>query len=172
MNPYYCTLISTEIKIDVQHRFLRARPSQWQIKNHYGETPGSTHESILSRLHIIHVCMYVWLLPDDPAVRHDWWLLLHRVLGLHHAAPLLFSVPISPVLLQTGHSFPAPKIPQFSPHVPCQSVQCRPQASCTGLTSPKACAAQRIDFISPSLTLSLLYPVALCQIVSLTEKKS
>lgn len=60
-----------------------------------------------------------------------------------------FSVPISPVLLQTGHSFPAPKIPQFSPHVPCQSVQCRPQASCTGLTSPKACAAQRIDFISP-----------------------
>lgn len=82
-----------------------------------------------------------------------------------------FSVPISPVLLQTGHSFPAPKIPQFSPHVPCQSVHCRPQASCTGLTSPKACAAQRIDFISPSLTLSLLYPVALCQIVSLTEKK-
>lgn len=45
-----------------------------------------------SCLHKIHVYMHVWVLLYDPAVQYDWWLLLHRVLGLHHAAPLLLGL--------------------------------------------------------------------------------
>ena len=69
------------------------------------------------------------------------------VLGLHHAAPLLLGL-CQLVLFScsTGHPLAAPKSP-ISPHVPFQTEECRPQASWTGLSSPKACAAQLIDFI-------------------------
>lgn len=86
------------------------------------------------------------LLLWDPAVQYDWWLLLHRVLGLHHAALLLLSL-CQLVLFSWRWVIPSllEKSP-ISPHIPYQAEECRPQASRTGLSSPKACVAQRIDF--------------------------
>lgn len=121
-----------------------------------------------SCLQIIHVYMHVRVLLYDPAVQYDWWLAAQSPRAAPCCSSPPWSVPISPVLLQTGHPFPARKSP-ISPHVPYQAEECRPQAPWAGLSSPKACVAQLIDFF-PSRFISL-YPVALCQIVSLTKKK-
>lgn len=101
-------------------------------------------------------------------VQYDWWLVLPRVLGLLHTAPLLLRLcQLFLLSCSTGLPFPSPKSP-IPPHVPFQTEESRPQASCTGLSSPKAVQPSLLIFFP--LTLFLSYPVALCQIVSLTKK--
>lgn len=118
------------------------------------------------------IWMHVLVPPAHPAVRREWWLLLRWVLRLHHAAALLpRSMPISPVLPRMGHPFSAPKSP-ISARAPPPGSSVRTSGVLDGLTfSQSMCStAYWFFFLSPP-ALSLLYPVALCQIVSLTKKK-
>jgi len=77
-------------------------------------------------------------------------------------------VPISPVLLQAGHPLPCSNIPNFSSRsLPDSRMQTA--GNLGRLNFSQSMCSTAYWFFFP-LTLSLLYPMALCQIVSLGEK--
>lgn len=130
--------------------FLQARPSERQIKIHCRVTPASVHASMPAYNTCACVFWCYWMI-QRCSMTDDCCCTASS--GARRSSPPC-SVPISPVLLQMGHSFPARKSP-ISPDAPCQAAECRPQASWTGLSSPKACVAQRIDFF-PSHFISFI----------------
>lgn len=152
----------SQIKIDFLPEFLQARPLRWQIMIHYSETPACERRCIHPRIQCMHVWERCCIIQQRCSVTDD-------CCRAESSALPPWSVPISLFLPQAGHSFHAQKSP-ISPHAAHQTDECAPQASWTGLKSPKECAAQLIDFFFSILTLSLLYPVAFCPIASLAKK--
>lgn len=114
----------------------------------------------------LHLYMHVYAAIWSSVIiwHHDGWLLLHRVLGLHHAAPLLLSLCQLVLFSCWRVILSLLENPQFllTFSLP-EKRDCRPQAFWTDLWFPKACVAQLIDFFY-FYTLCLF-----CQIASLTK---
>lgn len=120
-----------------------------------------------SCLQTVHVYMHVWVLHFHPVVQYDWWLLLQRVLWLHHSIGLLLA--LCQLVLCCRQVIPSmPENPQFFLMLPTKQKNADPRHPGQVEVFPKQIKHTLLIFFI--LNLSLLHPAALCQIVSLTKK--